>query len=200
MPWHTATAETTANTLQVNTTLGLSQAEVAERLARHGRNDIAATRAPGPLRLFAHQFTDVLVLILLAAAVIAGIIGDLTDAVVILFIVLLDAVVGFVQEYRAERTVADLRATRTRTGHTLRTRIAVLPRPALEPALVGRGRGGLGHAVRHDLPPAIEYAVQNPAADGARAHDLRRARKPRVCCRGNGKMAWAPQSAAREPG
>ena len=58
------------------------------------------------MRLFARQFTDVLVLILLAAAVIAGAIGDLADALVTLFIVLLDAVVGCVQEYRVERAVA----------------------------------------------------------------------------------------------
>ena len=109
MPWHTDTVETVARTLQVDASVGLHAGEAAERLARHGRNDIAATRPPGPVRLFARQFTDVLVLILLAAAVIAGIIGDLTDAVVILFIVLLDAVVGFVQEYRAERAVAALK-------------------------------------------------------------------------------------------
>ncbi len=109
MAWHTDTAETTAHALQVDATLGLRQDEADERLINHGRNVIAATRAPGPVRLFARQFTDVLVLILLAAAVIAGVIGDLTDTLVILFIVLLDAVVGFVQEYRAERAVAALK-------------------------------------------------------------------------------------------
>ena len=109
MPWHTDTTETTARALQVDTSVGLHKDEAAARLARHGPNAIVATQAPGPLRLFARQFTDVLVLILLAAAVIAGLIGDLADTLVILFIVLLDAVVGFVQEYRAERAVAALK-------------------------------------------------------------------------------------------
>ena len=120
MIWHTDTAETIAHALQVDTNVGLHAGDVAERLARHGRNDITATQAPGPLRLFARQFTDVLVLILLAAAGIAGIIGDLTDAVVILFIVLLDAVVGFVQEYRAERAVAALKQLTAPEARVLR--------------------------------------------------------------------------------
>ena len=107
--WHTDSVGTLAHTFNVDVAHGLSQVQATERLAQHGPNVIVATHAPGPLRLFVRQFTDVLVLILLAAAAISGIIGDLTDTFVILFIVLLDAVVGFVQEYRAERAVAALK-------------------------------------------------------------------------------------------
>ena len=119
-PWHTDAVESIARTLQVDVAQGLSQAQATERLARHGPNAIVAARTPGPLRLFARQFTDVLVLILLAAALIAGLIGDLADTLVILFIVLLDAVVGFVQEYRAERAVAALKQLGTPDASVLR--------------------------------------------------------------------------------
>ena len=90
--------------------LGLAPSEVQLRVERHGANELQSHARRGPLALLLEQFTDfmVLVLVLLAAAVISGVIGDLVDALAILVIVLLNAVIGFVQTWRADRAMAAL--------------------------------------------------------------------------------------------
>jgi Ca2+-transporting ATPase len=108
-PAHAATPDEIMRALGTDATQGLSAADAATRLARHGPNVIQEGRRRGPLRMFLDQFTDFMILVLLAAALVSGIIGDLTDTLVILVIVALNAVIGFVQEYRAERAIAALR-------------------------------------------------------------------------------------------
>src|SRR5690349_11084173 len=98
---------------------GLAQSEAADRLAQAGPNSLpAAKRTPLVVR-FAAQFTDLFAVVLLAAAAItflAGVLSDPVDVgsiqlgVAILGVVLLNAAIGFAQEYSAERTVATLRA------------------------------------------------------------------------------------------
>jgi len=89
---------------------GLSPDEASSRLAAYGPNVLAESARRGPLRMVISQFTDVMVLVLLGAAVIAGVLGEWEDIVAILAVVILNAVLGFVQEFRAERAVAALRA------------------------------------------------------------------------------------------
>jgi len=89
---------------------GLSPEESAERRREHGLNVIEEARPRSRIALFVAQFADYMILVLLAAAVIAGLVGDLADTVVIVAIVVLNAVIGFVQEYRAERAMAALKA------------------------------------------------------------------------------------------
>jgi P-type Ca2+ transporter type 2C len=107
--WHCLEAEATARHLDSDLRDGLSGAEAAGRLERHGDNTLreSATRA-WPAMLLS-QFTDVMILVLLAAAVLAGVVGELKDSLVILVIVCLNGLVGFVQEFRAERAMAALR-------------------------------------------------------------------------------------------
>lgn len=88
---------------------GLDAAEAAARLLRHGPNRLAET-APRPAWLrFLDQFKSLLILLLLGAAVLAGAVGDLKDTLVIASVVLLNAALGFVQEYRAEAALAALK-------------------------------------------------------------------------------------------
>ncbi|NDY41366.1 cation-translocating P-type ATPase [Dissulfurirhabdus thermomarina] len=89
---------------------GLAEAEAARRLARHGPNRLRASRGRSLVRMALDQFRDAMILLLLVAAVVSGLIGEARDTVVILVIVCLNAVVGFVQEYRAERAMEALRA------------------------------------------------------------------------------------------
>jgi hypothetical protein len=84
--------------------------EAADRLQRFGPNELVERGRKPPWRLLTEQFANTIILVLIAAAAIAAVIGDLKDTIVILAIVVLNAVVGFVQEYRAEQAMAALMA------------------------------------------------------------------------------------------
>jgi len=88
---------------------GLHSAEVEERQKQYGKNELLEKKKISILVLLLHQFKDVMVIILLLAAAISFAVGDLKDAIVILIIVLLNAIIGFVQEYRAEKAMAALK-------------------------------------------------------------------------------------------
>lgn len=94
---------------ELNTTLeGLSNAEFQKRLAEHGSNALQGKKKVPTWLLFLHQFKDFMILILMVAAIISGVMGDITDTIIILLIILLNAIVGFVQEYRAEKSMEAL--------------------------------------------------------------------------------------------
>jgi Ca2+-transporting ATPase len=98
----------------------LSEAEAALRLERDGPNELAVAPGVSPLRLFLSQFRNLLILILLVATGISYLLGEHLDAAVILAIVLACAVLGFVQEYRAERAAAALARLAAPTAVVLR--------------------------------------------------------------------------------
>ncbi len=88
---------------------GLSSVEAAQRLRRYGPNALREKRKKTPLRMLLGQFSDFMILVLIAAALVSGLIGELSDTVAIVVIVVLNAVIGFVQEYRAEKAMAALK-------------------------------------------------------------------------------------------
>ncbi len=96
--------ETTASTPQ-----GLTNQTAAARLAENGANELEEKKKKPAWLLFVHQFKDFMILVLVAAAVVSGFAGDITDTIIILIIVLLNAIVGFVQEYRAEKAMEALK-------------------------------------------------------------------------------------------
>jgi Ca2+-transporting ATPase len=107
--WHCLHPAEVSQQLGVDPAAGLSFDEAARRLARHGPNALIEAERRSVARMIADQFADVMILILLVAAVIAGVLGEAADTIAILVIVLLNATIGFVQEYRAEKAVAALR-------------------------------------------------------------------------------------------
>ncbi|MBI5752710.1 MAG: cation-translocating P-type ATPase [Hydrogenophilales bacterium] len=107
-PWHTLSSESAAARLHVDPAQGLTPDEAAQRLAQAGPNEIHEQRRRSPLAMFVSQFTDFMILVLIAAAIVAGIVGEPQDSIAIVVILLLNAVIGFIQEYRAERAVAAL--------------------------------------------------------------------------------------------
>ncbi len=91
------------------TTRGLTAAEVLQRRAQYGENVLPSGKRASVLALFFSQFKNPLVYIILAAAVISLIVGEYGDLAIIVAVVLIDAILGFVQEYQAQRTYSALR-------------------------------------------------------------------------------------------
>ena len=107
------------STLKSNTT-GLTAAEVQARRTKYGHNELQEKKKIPAWLLFLHQFKDFMIVILAAAAVLSGIMGDATDTIIILVIILLNAVVGFIQEYRAEKAMDALKKMTITMAQVLR--------------------------------------------------------------------------------
>ncbi|WP_308571485.1 calcium-transporting P-type ATPase, PMR1-type [uncultured Methanobacterium sp.] len=109
MKWKKLSADETLKAL--NSSLnGLSSSEAQKRLLEHGKNELVEEKKAGPLMIFLEQFKEILIIILIVAAIAAYYVGDTIDAVVILVVVVLNAVVGFIQEYRAEKAMEKLKS------------------------------------------------------------------------------------------
>ena len=108
-PWHTLTVPAVLERLGAHAGPGLAPEEVAQRAARFGPNTIQERPSRGAMRMLLDQFADFMIVILLVAAVISGAIGDVKDTLAIVVIVVLNAAIGFVQEFRAERAMAALK-------------------------------------------------------------------------------------------
>jgi len=106
--WHALTADEALRRLE-STPHGLSEAEAQRRLQAHGPNLLPVPRAAGPLLRFLRQFHDVLIYVLLAAAAVTASLGHAVDTGVILGVVLLNAVIGYVQEGKAQRAMESVR-------------------------------------------------------------------------------------------
>src|SRR5574339_266617 len=109
MNWHLQSIETALEALRTEPVRGLTQNEATARLAHYGRNELVEKGGRPPLKIFWEQITATMVLILIAAAVVAGLLGDLKNTIAITAIVILYALLGFVQEYRAEQAIAALK-------------------------------------------------------------------------------------------
>ncbi len=88
---------------------GLSQEEVNNRLTKYGKNELKEDEKDHPIKLFFMQFFDILIALLIVAAIAAFFVGEVVDSLVILIVVILNAVIGFIQEYRAEKAMEKLK-------------------------------------------------------------------------------------------
>ncbi|MDR1209228.1 MAG: cation-translocating P-type ATPase [Clostridiales bacterium] len=138
--WHTKTADDAIRALAADTARGLSETEAARRLAEHGANCLTEPKEPGILRRFLTQMADFMVVILLAAAGVSLLTSclegeaDLTDPIIIIAIVALNAVLGVAQEFRAEKAIAALKAMNAPTAKARRNgSIRIVPAETLSP-------------------------------------------------------------------
>jgi len=132
--WHARAAGDVVTYWQTSLTSGLSTDEAATRLQQFGPNKMRELqKTPWWQRFFA-QFQDFMVLVLLAATLISALLSEFTDAITILAIVFINAILGFMQEYKAEQSVLALAKMTAPTGRVLRNgTIQKLPAEVLVP-------------------------------------------------------------------
>lgn len=92
---------------------GLSSSEVTKRQNQNGLNELKEKKKKSAVMLFLEQFIDVLIALLIVAAIAAYFVGDVIDSCVILIAVLLNTVIGFIQEYRSEKAIEMLKSVTT---------------------------------------------------------------------------------------
>ncbi len=124
MNWHSEEIEKVMKDTDAKPS-GLSREAVDIRLVEYGENVLPGKKKKSALLLFLYQFKDFMTLVLIAAAIISGVIGEMIDTVIILVIVFLNAIMGFVQEYRAEKALDALKKLSTPHTTVLRNGIAV---------------------------------------------------------------------------
>nr|MBA3768379.1 HAD-IC family P-type ATPase [Acidobacteriota bacterium] len=118
-PWHALTVENTFESLK-STPRGLSAAEAARRLVEYGQNELQAAGRVTPWAILFEQFKNVLIIILLVATALSFFLGHQLEAVAIAVIVLFAVLLGFVQEFRAERAIEALRQMAAPTASVIR--------------------------------------------------------------------------------
>ena len=99
--WHAESITQVVESLET-TTEGLSLQEVSDRLARYGKNRLPEAKTRGPVWRFVYQFHNVLIYVLIVASIVTAMLGHWVDAGVIFAVVILNALIGFVQEGKAE--------------------------------------------------------------------------------------------------
>lgn len=117
--WHNRSAEDVISSLN-GSLQGLSAQEAARRFEQYGPNVLEEKKGRSPFTMLLNQFRDFLILVLLGAALLSGVVGDWKDSIAIFVIVCANAVIGFIQEYRAEQAMAALKSIAAPTATVLR--------------------------------------------------------------------------------
>jgi Ca2+-transporting ATPase len=124
MRWHQKDIQGVIEDLK-SSLQGLSSEEAVRRLGEYGFNELKEKKKKTPFMMFLDQFKDFMILVLIAAAIISGFIGEVSDTIAIVVIVALNAVIGFIQEYRAEKAMAALKKMAAPTTTVIRSGMPV---------------------------------------------------------------------------
>ncbi len=120
VPWHAVSVDETAQQLKTSLKTGLDQEEVKKRLATVGQNVLTPPPAEPAWRRFVAQFENPLIIILLVSAVACVLVGRVTDALTILAVTIVNAVIGFVQEQNAQKAIDALSKMVKTEAHVFR--------------------------------------------------------------------------------
>ncbi len=166
MFWHQKTVEEVIRNLRTSLK-GLSSEEAQKRLGEYGPNELKEKEKRTVFLMFLDQFKDFMILVLIAAAIISGIIGDPEDTVAIIIIVILNAVIGFVQEYRAEKAMAALKKMAAHTALVLRSGEPTnVPASELVPGDIVMLEAGKVVPADMRLTEAVQLRVEEAALTG----------------------------------
>ncbi|MBN1157962.1 MAG: calcium-transporting P-type ATPase, PMR1-type [Bacteroidales bacterium] len=147
-----------AEMLKTDTRHGISRDEARQRLDKYGLNQLIEKKPRSPLSLLLEQFKSFMIWVLIAAALISGFLKEWVDAIAIIAIVILNAIMGFVQEFRAEKSLVALKRLSSPTSKVIRSgKLLVIPAAEIVP-------GDLVELEAGDFIPAdsrIVYATGN---------------------------------------
>ncbi len=129
--WHRFAPDALRRELRTDLHAGLTEREAKDRLAQQGPNELPEAPPASPLALFVAQFKNLIVWVLIGAAVVSGLLQEWLDAAAILTIIWLNACLGFAQEFKAERSLAALRQLSVATARVVREG-TIRPVPARE--------------------------------------------------------------------
>ncbi|MBB6677216.1 calcium-translocating P-type ATPase, SERCA-type [Cohnella lubricantis] len=132
--WHQLTEDELAKSLATDIKGGIAPEEAERRLNEHGPNELAERQGESPIKLFINQFKDFMVLVLVGATVVSGLLGEMLDALTIIAIILINGVLGFLQEYRAERSLKALKELSAPSAKVMRNgALVIVPAKELVP-------------------------------------------------------------------
>lgn len=120
MNWHQMSAQSVEHALATDREQGLSEQEAARRLEEAGLNQLEEGEKISAFALLLGQFKDFMVMVLVVATLISGLLGEYTDAITIMAIIVLNACLGFIQEYRAEKSLQALKKLTAPVAHVIR--------------------------------------------------------------------------------
>jgi Ca2+-transporting ATPase len=123
-PWHARPLDAVAAALAADAKLGLTSDEAARRLEADGPNELRKPDRRSALAIFARQFANLVIWVLIGAALVSVAIGEVVDGSAIIAIIALNGLIGFVQEYRSERAVATLAHLSAPRARVVRDRAA----------------------------------------------------------------------------
>lgn len=134
MNWYNEDIESTVKKVSSNLDVGLSHEEVNSRLDKYGLNEIREQKSEGLFKKILRQFNDFLVLILIVASIVSIMVREIKDSIVIITIVLINAILGIVQEGRAEKALESLKKMTSPNAKVLRnSQITIVPANTLVP-------------------------------------------------------------------
>jgi Ca2+-transporting ATPase len=119
--WHLSEIEKVLHSVRSSEN-GLSSSEAEKRLKKYGLNEIQKAKKISRWLIFLSQFKDFMILVLIVASIISGFLGDITDTIVIVAIIIINALVGFIQEYRAEKAMEALQKMALTNALVIRNR------------------------------------------------------------------------------
>ncbi len=162
--WWYIEKEAVARNLATDTEKGLTHQEVTERQQQYGPNQLAEKEGRSFIAMFFDQFKDFMIWVLIGAALVSGFLQEWVDAIAIISIVILNAILGFIQEFRAEKSLAALKKLSSPTSKVVRDgKHHVIPSNEIVP-------GDLVEIEAGDFVPAdsrIVYATGNMSAHEA---------------------------------
>ena len=168
--WHNLDTAEALRRLDTDAAYGLTDAQAADRWAQHGPNELVERVGRSSWAILLDQLTGIMVVMLVIAAVVSAVLGDHEDAVVIMIIVALNAMLGFSQEYRAEKAMAALKKLAVPAVRVRREgQVKEIPAPELVPGDIILIEAGNLVAADCRLVESVNLRIQESALTGESA-------------------------------